>query len=80
MLTMIESLMKSPPCNDYTMQGGKIKAETGQQSPCQRPDGDRRSDDGKPRDSVSDTVGNMAAVAPATKCVDGQQVFLDFLR
>ena len=57
-----------------------IKAETGQQSPRQRPDGDRRSDDGKPRDSVSDTVGNMAAVAPATKCVDGQQVFLDFLR
>lgn len=38
-----------------------IKAETGQQSPRQRPDGDRRSDDGKPRDSVSDTVGNMAA-------------------
>ena len=28
----------------------------------------------------SDTVGNMAAVAPARKCVDGQQVFLDFLR
>lgn len=53
---MIESLMKSPPCNDYTMQGEKIKAETGQQSPRQRPDGDRRSDDGKPRDSVSDTV------------------------
>lgn len=26
--------------------------------------------------SGSDTVGNMAAVAPATKCVDGQQVFL----
>ena len=36
-----------------------IKAETGQQSPRQRPDGDRRSDDGKPRDSVSDTVGNI---------------------
>jgi hypothetical protein len=30
--------------------------------------------------SFSDTVGNMAAVAPAKKCVDGQQVFLDFLR
>nr|DAO10080.1 MAG TPA: hypothetical protein [Caudoviricetes sp.] len=30
--------------------------------------------------SCSDTVGNMAAVAPATKCVDGQQVFLDFLK
>ncbi len=29
-----------------------IKAETGQQSPRQRPDGDRRSDDGKPKDSV----------------------------
>lgn len=28
--------------------------------------------------SCSDTVGNMAAVAPATKCVDGQQVFLIF--
>lgn len=52
MLTMIESLMKSPPCNDYTMQGGKIKAETGQQLPRQRPDGDRRSDDGKPKDIV----------------------------
>lgn len=78
MLTMIESLMKSPPCNDYTMQGGKIKAETGQQLPRQRPDGNRRSDDGKPRDSVRDTVGNMAAVAPARKCVDGQQVFDDF--
>ena len=25
-------------------------AETGQQSPRQRPDGDRRSDDGKPKD------------------------------
>lgn len=24
------------------------------------------------------TVGNMAAVAPAKKCVDGQQVFDDF--
>ena len=52
MLTMIESLMKSPPCNDYTMQGGKIKAETGQQSPRQCPDGNRHSDDGKPRDIV----------------------------
>lgn len=29
-----------------------LKAETGQQSPRQRPDGDRRSDDGKPKDSV----------------------------
>jgi len=28
--------------------------------------------------SHSDTVGNMAAVAPAKKCVDGQQVFDDF--
>ena len=28
--------------------------------------------------SCSDTVGNMAAVAPARKCVDGQQVFDDF--
>lgn len=28
------------------------KAETGQQSPRQRPDGDRRSDDGKPKDNV----------------------------
>ena len=28
--------------------------------------------------SCSDTVGNMAAVAPAKKCVDGQQVFDDF--
>lgn len=28
--------------------------------------------------SFSDTVGNMAAVAPARKCVDGQQVFDDF--
>lgn len=28
----------------------------------------------------SDTVGNMAAVAPARKCVDGKQVFRDFLR
>ena len=52
MLTMIESLMKSPPCNDYTMQGGKIKAETGQQSPRQCPDGNRHSDDGKPKDIV----------------------------
>jgi hypothetical protein len=26
----------------------------------------------------SDTVGNMAAVAPAKKCVDSQQVFDDF--
>lgn len=52
MLTMIESLMKSPPYIDYTMQDRKIKAETGQQSPRQRPDGDRRSDDGKPKDSV----------------------------
>lgn len=33
-----------------------LKAETGQQSPRQRPDGDRRSDDGKPTDKVSDTV------------------------
>lgn len=80
MLTMIESLMKSPPCNDYTMQGGKIKAETGQQSPRQRPDGDRRSDDGKPRDSVSDTVGNMAAGELAKRFTVGQQVFNDFLR
>ena len=80
MLTMIESLMKSPPCNDYTMQGEKIKAETGQQSPRQRPDGDRRSDDGKPRDSVSDTVGNMAAGGLAKRFTVGQQVFNDFLR
>lgn len=50
MLTMIESFMKSPPCNDYTMQGRKIKAETGQQSPRQCPDGNRHSDDGKPKD------------------------------
>lgn len=49
MLTMIESLMKSPPCNDYTMQGRKIKAETGQQSLRQCPDGNRHSDDGKPK-------------------------------
>lgn len=34
------------------MQGGKIKAETGQQSPRQRPDGDRRSDDGKPKTHI----------------------------
>jgi hypothetical protein len=72
--------MKSPPCNDYTMQGEKIKAETGQQSPRQRPDGDRRSDDGKPRDSVSDTVGNMAAGGLAKRFTVGQQVFNDFLR
>lgn len=52
MLTMIESLRKSPPYNDYTMQGGKIKAETGQQSPRQCPDGNRHSDDGKPKDIV----------------------------
>ena len=56
------------------------KAETGQQSPCQRPDGDRRSDDGKPRDSVSDTVGNMAAGELAKRFTVGQQVFNDFLR
>lgn len=30
----------------------------------QRPDGDRRSDDGKPRDKVSDTMRNMAAGEP----------------
>ena len=52
-----------------------IKAETGQQSPRQRPDGDRRSDDGKPRDSVSDTVGNMAAGGLAKRFTVGQQVF-----
>lgn len=57
-----------------------IKAETGQQSPRQRPDGDRRSDDGKPRDSVSDTVGNMAAGGLAKRFTVGQQVFNDFLR
>lgn len=57
-----------------------IKAETGQQSPRQRPDGDRRSDDGKPRDSVSDTVGNMAAGELAKRFTVGQQVFNDFLR
>ena len=51
-----------------------IKAETGQQSPRQRPDGDRRSDDGKPRDSVSDTVGNMAAGGLAKRFTVGQQV------
>ena len=62
------------------MQGEKIKAETGQQSPRQRPDGDRRSDDGKPRDSVSDTVRNMAAGELAKRFTDGQQVFNDFLR
>lgn len=56
------------------------RAETGQQSPRQRPDGDRRSDDGKPRDKVSDTVRNMAAGEPAKKFTVGQQVFLDFLR
>ena len=28
--------------------------------------------------SCSDTVGNMAAVAPTKKCMDGQQVFDDF--
>ena len=56
------------------------KAETGQQSPRQRPDGDRRSDDGKPKDKVSDTVRNMAAGEPARKFIVGQQVFLDFLR
>ena len=55
MLTMIESLMKSPPYIDYTMQDRKIKAETGQQSPRQRPDGDRRSDDGKPKQKLADT-------------------------
>ena len=55
-----------------------IKAETGQQSPRQRPDGDRRSDDGKPRDSVSDTVGNMAAGGLAKRFTVGQQVFNDF--
>ena len=37
----------SPKIRRYT-----LKAETGQQSPRQRPDGDRRSDDGKPKDSV----------------------------
>ena len=66
----------------YYMAGvavGQPKAETGQQSPRQRPVGDRRSDDGKPTDNVSDTVENMAAVAPARKCMDGQQVFRDFL-
>ena len=31
-----------------------------------------------PKDSVSDTVGNMAAVAPARKCMVSQQVFDDF--
>lgn len=48
-----------------------IKAETGQQSPCQRPDGDRRSDDGKPKDSVSDTVRNMAAGELAKRFIVG---------
>ena len=57
-----------------------IKAETGQQSPRQRPDGDRRSDDGKPRDSVSDTVGNMAAGGLDKRFTVGQQDFNDFLR
>lgn len=57
-----------------------IKAETGQQSPRQRPDGDRRSDDGKPRDSVSDTVGNMAAGGLAKRFTVGQQVFNDFFK
>lgn len=46
----------------------------------QHPDGDRCSDDGKPRDKVSDTVKNMAAGEPAKKFTVGQQVFLDFLR
>jgi hypothetical protein len=72
-------------CSYKEQQGGKtgihfIKAETGQQSPRQRPDGDRRSDDGKPRDSVSDTVGNMAAGGLAKRFTVGQQVFNDFLR
>ena len=43
-------------------------------------DGNLVSDDGKPRDKVSDTVRNMAAGEPARKFVVGQQVFLDFLR
>lgn len=43
-------------------------------------DGNLVSDDGKPRDKVSDTVGNMAAGEPARKFIVGQQVFLDFLR
>jgi len=77
---MIESLMKAPLRNDKKGRGGKKKAETGQQSPRQRPDGDRRSDDGKPRDSVSDTVGNMAAGGLAKRFTVGQQVFNDFLR
>lgn len=48
-----------------------IKAETGQQLPRQRPDGDRRSDDGKPKDSVSDTVRNMAAGELAKRFIVG---------
>ena len=46
----------------------------------QRPDGDRRSDDGKPKDKVSNTVRNMAAGEPAKKFTVGQQVFGGFLR
>lgn len=66
--------------DDEMQRDSFIKAETGQQSPRQRPDGDRRSDDGKPRDSVSDTVGNMVAGGLAKRFTVGQQVFNDFLR
>lgn len=55
------------------------KAETGQQSPRQRPDGDRRSDDGKPKDKVSDTVKTWQWVNHAREFIVGQQVFINFL-
>ena len=41
-----------------------IKAETGAAVAPSCKDGNLVSDDGKPRDKVSDTVGNMAAGEP----------------
>lgn len=49
-----------------------------------RPVNDRmatgHSDDGKPRDKVSDTVKTWQRVNHAREFIVGQQVFLDFLR
>lgn len=49
-----------------------------------RPVSDRmatgHSDDGKPRDKVSDTVKTWQRVNHAREFIVGQQVFLDFLR
>lgn len=42
------------------------KPKRGQQSPSCR-DGNPASDDGKPKDRVSDTVGNMAAGEPCQR-------------